>query len=328
MRAIVLKQPGREPGNLFVTDVPAPTAGPGEVVVAVAYGGCNFADTMMRTGTYPHPKGYPIGAGLEFSGRVAEVGPGVTGIKAGDRVATFAEDAGGFAEYCAVPAERIVKLPDGVGLDVGAAMLVQAMTAWSMLHVVSKTNPGDTVLVHAIGGGVGLYLTQLAVQAGATVIGTVGTAGKERRPLDYGAARVINRATDDFVAETLRLTDGKGVDKILDSTGATILDQSFGCIRTLGHVVSIGEAEGKPLPNLWERLVRGSLTFTRFHLGHSQFGSPAWQNGTGTVLGRIADGSLQVPIAQVFPFEQCAAMYDRLESRQVAGKLLLEINPG
>ena len=327
MRAIVLQKPGREPENLIVTEVPEPAPGPGEVVVEVAYGGCNFADTMMRTGTYPHPKGYPIGAGLEISGRVVELGAGVSGIAVGDRVATFSEDAGGFAARCAVPAERIVKVPDGVGLDVGAAMLIQAMTAWSMLHVVADTKAGETLLVHAIGGGVGLYLTQLAVQAGATVIGTVGTAGKEKRPLAYGAKAVINRNEQDFVAETLKLTGDRGVDKIMDSTGATILDRSFACIRQLGHVVSIGEAEGQPLPNLWERLVRKSLTFTRFHLGHSPFGTPAWTDGVATVLGRVADGSLQVPIEQVFPFDQCAAMYDRLESRQVAGKLLLEIKP-
>lgn len=312
---------------MVVEDVAEPVAGPGEVVVEVAYGGCNFADTMMRSGTYPHPKGYPVGAGLEFSGTVAALGPEVSGIAVGDRVTTFNEGAGGFAERCAVPAERLIKLPDTVGLDVGAAFYIQAMTAWSMLHVVSETKPGDTVLIHAIGGGVGLYLTQLAVKAGATVIGTVGTAGKEARALEYGAARVINRNDEDFVQAVLDVTDGRGVDKILDSTGATILDRSFGCIRNLGHVVSIGEAEGKPQDNLWERLVRGSLTFTRFHLGHSEFGSQAWRDGVAAVVGGIADGSIKVPIEQTFPFEQCAAMYDRLESRQVSGKLLLAVKP-
>lgn len=327
MRAIVLKAPGGDPGDMVVEDVAEPAAGPGEVVVAVAYGGCNFADTMMRSGTYPHPKGYPIGAGLEFSGHVTALGPGVSGVAVGDRVTTFNESAGGFAERCAVPAARLIKLPDAIALDVGAAFNIQAMTAWSMLHVVSETKPGDVVLIHAIGGGVGLYLTQLAVRAGAPVIGTVGTAGKEARALEYGAAKVINRNDEDFVPAVLDFTEGRGVDKILDSTGATILDRSFGCIRNLGHVVSIGEAEGKPLANLWERLVRGSLTFTRFHLGHSQFGSPAWRDGVAVVVGAIADGSLQVPIEQTFPFEQCAAMYDRLESRQVSGKLLLEVRP-
>lgn len=325
MRAILLKAPGGAPDDMVVADVPEPEAGPGEVLVEVAYGGCNFADTMMRSGTYPHPKGYPLVAGLEIAGRVAALGEGVTGVSEGERVCAFSEQAGGFAERCAVPAERLIRLPDAIGLEAGAAFTIQALTAWNLLHLVGTVRPGDVILVHAVGGGVGLYLTQLAVRAGATVVGTVGTAGKEKRALDYGAAKVINRNDEDFVAAVMDFTGGKGVDKVIDSTGATILDRSFETIRKLGHVVSYGEAEGRPLPNLWERLVTKSLTFTRHHLGHSDFRSAEWQRAVDEVTGAVADGSLRVPIEQVFAFEDCAAMYDRLESRQVAGKLLLKV---
>jgi NADPH2:quinone reductase len=327
MRAMLLSAANGTPESLAVVEVAKPEPGPGQALVEVAYGGCNFADTMIWRGTYPHPKGFPMVAGLEISGRVAAVWPDVADVRVGDRVAAFLEDGGGFAEFCIVPAERIIPLPDAIPFDVAAAFPVQALTAWHMLHTVSTTRAGDLVLVHAIGGGVGLYLTQLAVMAGATVVGTVGTAGKEQKALDYGAALVVNRNEADFVAEIERFAGGRGLDKIVDSTGAGILDASFALMRNLGHVVSFGEAEGRPLPNLWERLVRKSLTFTRFHLGHAPFGAPAWKAGIDAVTAAVADGSLKVPVEQVFPLDQVAAMYQRLESREVAGKLVLAVNP-
>lgn len=326
MRAIVITAPGVD-NNLRVTEAPEPTPGPGEVLIDVAYCGCNFADTMIAKGTYPHPKGYPIIGGLEISGRVAKLGVGVQGVKVGDAVAAFSEEAGGFAEQCVVAAERLVRIPKGIGLDIAAAFPIQALTAWHILHNVSVTKPGDVILIHAIGGGLGLFATQLAVQAGATVVGTVGTAGKEKRALEFGAAKVINREDEDFVAAVMAFTGGKGVDKIVDSTGAGILDRSFATIRKLGHIVSFGEAEGRPLPNLWERLVTKSLTFTRFHLGHADFSSAIWRQGIDEVVGAIVAGRLKVPLEETFPFEKAGAMLDRLASRQVSGKLILAVKP-
>jgi NADPH2:quinone reductase len=326
MRAILITAPGVE-NNLSIVEAPEPSPGPGQVLIDVAYGGCNFADSMIAKGTYPHPKGYPIVAGLEISGRIAALGPGVDGVAVGDRVAAFSEEAGGFAERCVVPAERLARIPDAMSLEVAATFPIQALTAWHTLHNVSVTRAGDVILLHAIGGGLGLFATQLAVQAGATVIGTVGTRGKEKRALEYGAALVINRQDEDFVAAVVAFTRGRGVDKLIDSTGASILDRSFACIRKLGHVVSYGEAEGRPLPNLWERLVSKSLTFTRFHLGHVDFGSDKWRRSLDEVVGGIAEGRLKVHIEAVFPFEQAGEMLDRLSSRQVSGKLILAINP-
>ena len=326
MRAIVISAPGAA-DNLSLREAPEPTPGPGEVLVAVAYAGCNFADTMIAKGTYPHPKGYPIVAGLEISGRIAQLGPGVAGVSVGDRVAAFSEEAGGFAERCVVPVERLAPVPAAMTLATAATFPIQALTAWHMLHNVSATRPGDVILLHAIGGGLGLFATQIAVSAGATVIGTVGTRGKERLPLAYGAARVINRDEEDFVEAVMAFTGGRGVDKVVDSTGATILDRSFACLRKLGHVVSYGEAEGRPLPNLWERLVSKSLTFSRFHLGHVDFGGAVWRRGLDEVVGGIVAGSLKVEIAETFAFADAGAMLDRLASRQVSGKLLLAVDP-
>lgn len=325
MKAVVIEQPDGRPESVLIREFPAPEPAPGQILLDVAFAGLNYADLMMRTGIYPHPKGYPLVAGLEMAGTVAGLGEGVTGFKLGDRVAAFSEDAGAFSEACAVPAERVVALPDDVSFATGAAFYIQGMTAWNLLHGVSRTEPGDVLLIHAIGGGVGLYLTQLAKAAGATVIGTVGTAGKEVRALDYGADIVVNRDQADFAAVALEATQGRGVDKVIDSTGASILDRSFDAIRPLGHVVSYGEAEGKPYDNLWERLVRKSLTFTRMHLGHLDYGAPSWAQGVEAVLGGIREGKIKVPVEAVFPMDEVQAMYDALASRKTAGKLLLRI---
>ncbi len=326
MRVLMLKQPDGRKESIVVEELPDPEPKEDEVVVSVAYAGCNYADTMMRTGIYPHPKGYPLAAGIEMSGTVYAVGPSVTQLKLGDRVAAFCEDAGAFAEHCLIKENRLVRIPDAMGFDVAAAFFVQGLTAWHLPHTVSTTRPGDIILVHAIGGGVGLYLTQLAVQAGATVLGTVGTPGKEKRPLEWGASAVAMREEQDFCEMVNEYTAGKGVDKVIDSTGGSILDRSFDCIRTLGHVVSYGEAEGKPYPNLWERLVRNSLTFTRLHIGHIDCNSDAWNQGAQKVMELIGSGLVRVPIEGVYDLEDAFEMYERLESRSVAGKLLMRIS--
>jgi NADPH2:quinone reductase len=292
----------------------------------VKYGGFNYADIMMRKGIYPHPKGYPHVAGIEMAGTISTVGPGVTGLVPGDRVAAFCENAGAFAQKCVISSKQIVKVPDKIGLDTAAACLVQATTAWHLLHSVSTTKPGDLILVHAVGGGVGLYLTQIAVQAGAIVIGTVGTKGKEKRALEFGALRVINREDENFVSAVMDATKGRLIDKVIDSTGGSILDRSFETIRELGHVVSFGEAEGVPFANLWERLVRKSLTFTRLHIGHIDSTSNAWRVANESVFTMILNGLIKVPIEGIFSMDDVHEMYQKLESRTVAGKLLLRVS--
>ena len=326
MKAIQIDSPGGG-DKLVLTTLPDPQPGPGQVLLDVAYAGCNWADTQIRRGAYSFPVAYPFVPGYEVSGTVAAVGGYASDVKPGDCVAAFVP-GGGYAERCVADCAMLIPLPSRMGLDVAAAFPIQALTAYHMLHTVARLNSGDTVLVHAIGGGVGLFCTQLAVHAGARVIGTVGTRGKERRALAYGAEKVIVAGDEDFVAVALSLTGGKGVDLVIDLLGGDTLERSFGATRALGHLISLGEAEGAPRNNIRERLMERSQTFTRFSMGKMDPTTPAWRDGIDTVVAAIVAGWLTVPIEGVFPFEAAAAMHERLELRQVAGKLLLAIRPG
>ncbi len=166
--------------------------------------------------------------------------------------------------------------------------------------------------------------TQLAVRAGARVIGNTGTPGKEKRALDYGAERVVVTSREDFETAAFEFTDGKGVDLAIDSYGATMLDRTFNAVRKLGHLISIGEAERQPFLNIRERILPRSQTFTRLHLSHVDQSSAAWKRGVDEVLAGIRDGWLKVPIEGIFPLAEAAQMHRRLEGRRVAGKLLLK----
>ena len=324
MRAIVVDKPGGLEA-LELREVAEPEVGPDDVLIDTAYCGCNWADTQRRQGIYPHPVEYPDIIGREVSGTVAALGDAVEGLAVGDRVVASARN-GGYAERCAARAAMVTALPDAVPLDVGAAFQVQGQTAYHMLHTVYRVKAGDTVLVHAAGGGVGLMVVQLAVHAGARVIGTVGTPGKEVKALDYGASLVVNLNQGDFVAAALEMTEGAGVDLAIDSLGAATLDRTFDAVRLLGHVINIGEAEGVPYRNIRERILPRSQTFTRFHLGHLTERPDLWHAGNAYLLAAIADGWLDVPIIARFPLGQARAMHARLEGRGVAGKLLLDVH--
>jgi NADPH2:quinone reductase len=325
MKAVVIHAPGA-PEQLVMADVPEPSPGPGEVLVDVAFAGCNWADTQIRTGIYPHARTYPLVLGLEISGTVAKLGPSVGGVKIGDRVAAFLEQGGAYAAKAVAPANMLMHLPDAVPFDVGAALTVQPLTGYHMLHTIYGVEPGETVLINAIGGGVGLFTTQLAVKAGALVIGTVGTPGKEKRALEYGAERVVVTKNEDFEQAVLDFTGGRGVDLAIDSLGATMLDRTFNVVCKLGHVISIGEAEGPPFKNIRERVLPRSQTFTRLHIGHIDPESKAWKDSLTYIPRGVVDGWLKVPMAGVFPMEDAAAMHRHIESRQAAGKLVLAIS--
>ena len=163
------------------------------------------------------------------------------------------------------------------------------------------------------------------MRAGAEVIGTVGTPGKEKKPIEFGASRVVLQGTEDFVDVALELTGGRGVALAIDSLGARTLDRTFDAVRKLGHVISIGEAEGLPYQNIRERILPRSQTFTRFHLGHVDPASREWQAGLQDVMGGLIDGSLRAPIERIYPFEQAREMQEHIESRRLSGKLLLRV---
>ena len=306
-------------------NLPKPDLNHHEILVEVHYGGLNYADLMMCNGSYPHPKGYPLNAGIEFSGIVVKCGSEVQKFSVGDRVAGFSEDAGAFSEYLSVPETSVTKLIDEVSLEAGAAYYVQTTTAFHLLNTVGKVDASDIVLIHAIGGGVGLNLTQLAKHVGATVIGTVGTSGKEKRPLECGADLVLDRTKQEFTKEIQQKFGKSPVRLLIDSTGADILNDSFDLMQNLGHVVSYGEASGKPYDNLWSQLVLRSLTFSRLHIGHIDHQSEDWLQAQNTIQEMIKNKKLKLFIEHTFALEDFNLAYQSLDSRKVSGKILIKI---
>ena len=325
MKAAVVSEPGGL-DNIEIQDLDIPQPGPGQILVKVAYCGCNWADTQMREGIYPHPTDYPVVLGLEIAGEIVDTGPQVTHLKPGQRVCTLVE-SGGYANFCLADAGLATVVPEGLSLASAAAYPVQGLTAYHMLYTVSRISAGDWVLVHASGGGVGLFVTQLAVQAGAKVIGTVGTPGKEKKPLAYGATSVINLKNGDFVEQVLDLTAGQGADLAIDSLGADTLDRTFSAVRKLGHVINIGEAEGNPIENIRQRCLVRSQTFTRFHLGHAIDFPELWQKGNQFILDALHAGWLNPTIVERFELEHAREMHAAIENRTNSGKLLLRTSP-
>ena len=322
MKGILIKKINDNFDRALDTSLPEPDVAENQILVEVHYGGLNYADLMMCNGSYPHPKGYPLQAGIEFSGIVVKCGSNTKKFSLGDRVAGFSEEAGAFSEFLNVPEDSVTKLIDDVSLQAGAAYYVQTTTAYHLLHTIGKVQKNDIVLIHAIGGGVGLNLTQLAKHSDATVIGTVGTSGKETRAVDCGADLVVNRATQDFTKEIQQKFGKTPVRLLVDSTGADILNDSFDLMQNLGHVVSYGEASGKPFDNLWAQLVLKSLTFSRLHIGHINHQSEDWLTSQKVIQKMIQNGSLNIFIEHIFTLEEFNQSYQALESRQVSGKVL------
>jgi len=313
MKAAVVDQPGGL-DTILIREVDIPQPGPGQVLIKVSYCGCNWADTQMREGIYPHKTTYPLILGMEVAGEVVDVGPNVSHPQPGQRITAMVE-GGGYANFCVASAGLATVVPEGLPMASAAAYPVQGLTAYHMLYTVGRISDGDTVLVHASGGGVGLFVTQLAVRAGATVIGTVGTSGKEEKPLAYGATQVINLKEGNFAEQVLDLTQGKGVDLAIDSLGATTLDKTFSAVRMLGHLINIGEAEGQPIENIRQRCLVRSQTFTRFHLGHVMEIPSLWKDGNDFVLDALIAGWLDPTIVEIFPLEQARQMHERIEDR-------------
>ena len=327
MRAIVVESPGGLE-KLQLKDVPTPVAGPGEVVIGVAYASCNWSDIQKRQGVYPDAVAYPVILGGEVSGHVVAKGRGVRGFKTGDRVAamTGPRCIGGFAEQAVMPVEHVIRLPDAFPLDLGAAFPMVALTAYHLTRSAYHVRKGEFVLVHAIGGAVGLMLTQMLKGFGAKVIGTVGGPGKGDRARAYGADRIVDRSAEDFVAAARDFTGGKGIDLVIDSLGADILERSFDTLRAYGHIINFGEAAGYPDFEIRPKLYERSTSLAGFEVLHARPGSARWRRGIKFVVDGLASGRLDLPIAGVFPLERCADLQRRLEQRGVSGKLLLEVS--
>lgn len=326
MRAVIVETPGGIE-RLVHKDVPDPVAGPGEVLIEVAYAAANWGDTQKRRGVYPDPVSYPAIIGLEVSGIIRATGDGVDGLKPGQRVAAITGPSmlGGYAELCTVGAAYVIPLADEIPLETGAAFPVVSLTAYHLLHSAHQTRQGERILVHAIGGGVGLALTQLGMLAGATVIGTVGGPGKGARATACGAALVIDRSQDDFVAKTLEHTNGEGVDLVIDSLGGDILPRSFDCVRTYGRIINIGEAAGYPDFDIRPKLYENSTSLAGFEVLHAMKHPALWRAGIEYVVKQLQAGRLNIPVEKIFPFEKVRDMHQTFEKRGISGKLLLKI---
>jgi NADPH:quinone reductase len=321
MKAIRVHAPGG-PEALRFEDVADPALREGEALVRVEAAGVNFIEVYFRTGVYK-PAGYPFTPGGEAAGVVEAVGPGVTAVKPGDRVATV-NAQGAYAERALVAAARLVPVPAGVTTRQAAAAMLQGMTAHYLAVSTRPLGPGDTCLVHAAAGGVGLLLCAIAKRRGARVIGTVSTPAKADLARQAGADEVILYTQADFVAETRRLTGGKGVEVVYDSVGKTTFEKGLDALASRGTMALFGQSSG-PAPAIDPQILntKGSLFLTRPSLFAYVASRDELLARAGDVLGWIAEGTLSPRIDRAVPLADAAAAHRALEGRETAGKILL-----
>ena len=302
-------------------DVAAPKAG--EARIRHTAIGLNFIDCYFRSGLYPAPAGLPLIPGNEGAGTVVAVGEGVTSVAVGDRVA-YVGPLGSYAEERNVPADRLVKVPDGVADDVAAAAMLKGMTAQYLLKRTFKVGPGTTLLFHAAAGGVGQIAGQWAKHLGATVIGTAGGPEKVALAKTRGYDHVIDYRKDDFVAAVKELTGGKGVDVVYDSVGRDTFPKSLDCLKPFGLFCSFGNASG-PVPpfSLQELASRGSLFATRQTLFTHIGPRAALEEIAGDLFEVIASGAVEIPLSKRWKLEEAADAHRALEARATTGSMVL-----
>ena len=321
MRAVVMTETGG-PDVLHVEDVPTPTPGAGEVLVAVAAAGVNFIDTYRRDGTYP--VALPHVPGVEGAGTVAQVGEGVE-LAVGDRVA-WADAAGSYAEQVVVSADQAVRVPDSLADDAAGSVLLQGMTAHYLITSIGGAEAGDTVLVHAGAGGTGLLLTQLAAARGIRVITAVSSEAKADLSRAAGAAAVLryDDADLDVAAAVRDLTDGAGVAVAYDGVGASTFDASLASLHIRGTLALFGAASGPVPPVDPQRLnAAGSVFLTRPTLAHyvADADELAWR--AGEVLAAVADGTLSLRVGHRYPLAEAMQAHHDLQARATTGSLVL-----
>jgi NADPH2:quinone reductase len=320
MKAIQVQKSGG-PEVLTLVDLPAPKPKPNEAVVKVSAAGVNFIDVHIREGLYP--SSLPFVIGQEASGIVSEIGADVKSFKPGDRVA-YTGIRGSYAEYAAVPADRLVLLPPGISEQQAAAAMLQGMTAHYLVYDTYPLKKGETALIHAAAGGVGLLLVQMAKNIGARVIATAGTEEKAKLARAAGADEVILYAQQDFEVETKRLTDGKGVHVIYDGVGKTTFDKDLNVLRPRGYLVLFGAASGPvPLFDVGKLAQKGSLFITRPTLVHYMAAHEELQKRATDVLTMIATGKVKLRIEHIYPLREAQQAHRDLEGRKTTGKLLL-----
>jgi NADPH2:quinone reductase len=322
VKRIVVRSPGG-PEQMLLEEVPTPTLGPREALVAIVVSGVNFLDVYFRSGLYPSAG--PIVLGSEAAGTVESVGSGVTEVAPGDRV-VYTMVRGSYAEYAVVPAAQLVKIPDKVDFRTAAAAMLQGTTAHYLTHSTFPLAAGHTCLVHAAAGGAGGLIVQMAKQRGARVFGTVSTEAKAREIRGLGADEAIIYTVQDFETEVKRLTEGRGVDVVYDSVGQTTFDKSLKVLRPRGMLALFGQSSGA-LPPFDPGLLsaRGSLFLTRPNLAHHLATRDELLWRAADVLTLVASGSLKLRISATYPLSEAAQAHRDLESRKTSGKLLLKV---
>ena len=320
MKAIRVNAPGG-PEVLRYEDVAEPAPKAGEAVVKVDAAGINYIDVYQRSGQYK--LALPLTLGLEAGGTVTAVGPNVAEVKVGDKVA-YTGIPGAYAQYAVVPAARLVTLPAGLTTRQGAAAMLQGLTAHYLASSTYPLKSGDTCLVHAAAGGVGLLLCQIAKMRGARVIGTVSTEEKAKLAREAGASDVILYTKQDFEAEVKRLTDGKGLQVVYDSVGQTTFDKGFNCLAPRGTMALYGQSSGPIGPfDLGVLNAKGSLFVTRPSLNHHIITRAELLERSNELLGWIRDGKLKLRTEFEFPLKDAADAHRALEGRKTTGKVLL-----
>ena len=321
MKAIRVNEHGG-PEVLAFVDVDTPCIGEGEVLVKIESAGINFIDTYQRSGLYQIP--LPSTLGLEAAGTVVETGANVAGLNIGDRVA-YTNVAGAYAEFAAVPADKLVAIPEGISFDQGAAAMLQGCTAHYLCMSTYPVKAGDRCLIHAAAGGVGLLLIQMVKMLGGFVIGTVSTEAKAELARDAGADEVILYTEQDFHSEVMRMTDGAGVNVAYDSVGDATFAKSIDCLARFGHMVLYGNASG-PVTEFNPATLgpKGSLFLTRPTLFDYLASREDLEWRSGEVFTWIKDGTLKLRAEHFYPLAEATAAHQALEGRQTTGKVILK----
>ncbi len=320
MKAIQIRQTGA-PEVMELVDLPVPQPKANEVVLKVKAAGVNFIDVYNREGRYKAP--LPLVLGQEAAGTVYAVGFDVHDFAVGDPVA-YTSILGSYADYAAVPVDRLVKIPAGVGERDAAAAMLQGLTAHYLCHDSHPLKKGETALIHAAAGGIGLLLVQMAHNIGARVIATVSTEEKAKLAREAGADDVILYTQDDFEAGTKRLTGGKGIDVVYDSVGKTTFEKGLNLLHPRGIMVLFGGSSGAVAPIDPLLLTqKGSLFLTRPSLGHYVITTQELRERAGAVFTMIRDGKLKLRIEHIYPLAEAQKAHRDLEARKTTGKLLL-----
>lgn len=321
--AILVRQPGG-PEQLAWEEVEVGDPGPGQARIQQTAIGLNFIDVYHRSGQYPQPG--PFIPGVEGAGVVDSIGPEVDGLQVGDRVA-YAGPIGGYAEERLIAADRLVKLPDDVSDEQAAAMMLQGMTVDMLIRSVWPLHSGDTILIHAAAGGVGLIMCQWAAALGATVIGAVSSDEKAELAQAHGCHHAIVYSRQDFVAEVERLTDGKKLPVVYDSVGRDTFVRSLDCLHKRGLMVSFGQASG-PVEQFPLRLLaqKGSLYLTRPTLFDYISTREELERSAASLFDAVRTGKVKVDIGQRFPLSQAADAHRALESRKTVGSTILTVD--